>query len=646
MNSGATARDLRPDEVLLLKNADFSEREGAVALHPGFDLSLMSEPLPADLVQENVKILGVGILSYVQVWDGTTKVNRRKSLAIVQVNDNEGHFAYFKREFDHDDGVWSVWTPFDAPKIELDYGSSNASDRVRWMQLSDGAIRGAAGNETDEKPLWCGYVNRIAEDDNGFFRKYLGTTESDLDGVEGIFLGPTLPTVQAGILESSQIRRYGWNETLGGLRDVIGMVMIVPVIDGYQTLSQSELTAPSGYVLSRTFEAYPLYENEGVWWAYKYHLRVNWKSAGLHLSPRLTGFKVYLATKTRYPAGQYGAWQQVKEIDLQRGNLSATYIKRGTYGNDGVGYLQTQEDTGLYDGSYSYLNNLFVEIIVSEQQHIIERYPITNLEASQSEAWTKYRFDATGTQMQAGQEYVFEVRERWYAYDNDNADLMFIVTGYEEEIAPPPSYLPDPNSLLEGTYKFPRIDRNYRCQYEFEERHLAGNAYDPFTGAKWPLRTFYGDPKLTDYGGLDVLPNWFDVPGGADDDEIMGYCHAINRISVFTKYRIHQCAFDPILSIKPEVWSIGLVSTDTLKRYGRWWFFMGRSKRPKEKDWIIQPYVYDGINEPKAIGKITNEILAALKTDGVAPELMQAWINTITNQYQVAINQFSQAPTP
>lgn len=169
-------RDLPPESAMLLENADFSKFEGKICKCPGFDLHPLSFPLPIYL--DNV--LDLGVLNFTS--EGGSGIQR--ALLLVHIEDIDDVFKYYLREYDVLTKSFFPWQTGTGglPLQGLAAGDTTTPDVIIWQQLSDGAVRGAVGNDLSHKPIWLGYIQRELNK-NGFFALYNFTEKTDRKSV-------------------------------------------------------------------------------------------------------------------------------------------------------------------------------------------------------------------------------------------------------------------------------------------------------------------------------------------------------------------------------------------------------------------------------------------------------------------------------
>ncbi|RJQ87729.1 MAG: hypothetical protein C4519_00330 [Desulfobacteraceae bacterium] len=623
MVSSSDPLDVPPEAGLLVENADFSRKLGALCKRPGFDLHALAAGLPP----EAGVILSLAYLPYVKVWDdlGTTKINQHTGRLIVQVNGEHG-LDYYYREINLDTGAIGAWSLLQS---SLDCGTTRA-DRIRWV-LEPGVLRGVCGNWEDSYPVWMGYIDRAIADHNGYFHDFTyrgATVPADLRGYHDIFTSRVLPEAEAGM---KFIGKYLFGSA--GYKNMGLRYLLVPVFDGHQVATPNEIELiNSEWSTNITVDL-------GCNDVHRFvHLQIAtiWSQ-----NPRLTGFNVYeshsLETRQNVSTliDPYDDWKLARQIDLRIGNPNPVYQEWGRSeiypGQDS--HMNIQYTDYLENDCF---NDLWIEIIVSETHS--EFYRVTDTTSEDPSEYTYIHFTPDlNTQIQHLRDYSIRLYERWKQVGAGNffsIDLLMDGTGLSEQVAP--EWLPLPNQVNDPTYKYPKIGANYQHAIFFEEMLVAGNVF--FDGVKKPLDVMISLPINSDFAGHDLFPDTINLEPMADD-EIMGFAQSLNILGIFTKYRIFRYTFDdsgPRLLESP--FKIGLVAPDSLVTINGWHWFLGRHGPERSV------YRWDGIHPPEDMGaQIGDELKEMLAEDGVIPEHAIGWFDKRTQQYRLALNAYQYA---
>jgi len=617
----------------LVVNADFTREFGALHKCFGFDFHEIMDTMPQDMPP----ILSLGWMTYVQVWAGDLEVNKKMGRLIVQT---DGHpqgtvntLDYYYIEYDFEAGAWNDWEgPFSQENV---FGTTKA-DRIRWTPFNN-VMRGACGNESDSNPLWIGYVNRKKEDDNGYFHHYEWGDQYDADGFSDIEISQSLPITKIGL---THVDTYDNDASI--YHNIIINVIAVPVYDGHQICSLEQVAYPSGF--DAKFLRISSADEQRV--NFKIKCSVAWKDIGgiLQVSRRLTGVNIYVSEANFESIGetqgdfQFLNWKLIKYLDIREGNQLPIRGYNGIYTHPvgAFGYLKTT-DSGMVDDLY---NNLWV--CCRSTDSVVEYYKITDMYYDTGFMIFKLDMPSGSPYMLNNSEYQFFIMEKWDMGAINVYDCDIVLWGDEIDLEIIPSWLPDPNRLLDDTYDPPVISCNYKHSVEFEGRHFVGDIYHD--GEKKPLQARYSNPVNDPFAGHDLYPNYINVPSDKGD-KIMGFAKSIvaypdrakHVLTIFTERKLFRYIFDsgqPVL--QETTYHIGLMSNDSIETINGIHYFAGQKGKYRSI------YRYDGHREPKDIlsGRMRTEFETALLKDGVVSELILGWYDKLVDQYRFSVNAY------
>jgi hypothetical protein len=620
MVTAVDPRDVPAGYLTYAQNVDYAREYGTLRKSYGFDRHDVDQPLPENFPP----VLSMGWMTY------TNENDAKMGRLVVQTNGSSTGYIYntldwYFRDYDFDGDTWVDWNagvPNSLSQEDI-YGTTKA-DRIRWTSFHE-VMRGACGNESDSYPLWFGFIDRNADDNEGYFHNYTtvipeagdpATTTGDRDTFVGVATSQSIPNIKCGILQTTD--GFFGTDLSTYINEKV-RYLIVPILDGHQITSPNNITNYSS-------------------------LRVNWEDA--NKNPRLSGFNIYESRTVRNVASSEEAylppfpyWELIKYVDIRTGNDVPIYSDNGTFNSSG-NFFAFDGMQNRFDDNDAF-NGLWIHILykTTDGTNIDEWYKITDhgMEANDGRIY----FTPHGnTALVGATSYRIDVMEKW---DSDTTDSYYIelyVDG-NAAIQPAPDGLPDPNKLADSTYDYPEISCNYKRSILFEERHVVGNVY--FDGKKHPLMMRWSNPINDPFAGHDIFPNYVMIPS-TTDDEIMGFAQSLNVLSVFTKRKIFKYVFEngvPVLQETP--YSAGLVAPDSLVTInGIHWFF-------GQEGQILSIFRYDGIREPQDVGAGIRDQIEAWMVDEngltrphIQPHLTLGWRDYRTGQYRIALNTYSE----
>jgi hypothetical protein len=622
MVSAADLRDVPPEYASYLLNADLSREFGAIRKAPGFDRHDADNPLPDNFPP----VLSMGWFTYVDVWrTGTSEdpSNSRMGRLIVQCNGNpsgtELPFDFYYRDYSYDDDEWLAWQgPFTNEDI---YGAIKP-DRIRWS-VFPGVIRGACGAESDSDPLWMGYVNRNADDDNGYFHDYIDL--SDQHTFVGTYISESVPETTYGF--DGDPTYIHWQSPLNGYKDERIRILAVPVFDGHQV---SDIGKTNDYGSSQR-RALCVVANFPFGGDFKEAIKANFyvSLTDGYFPERLTGFNFYESIqKTGIGAegsegdAPFGAWKFSKHVDIRTGNDTPILRLRGVFSASSNNVIVF----GLRFADNAF-NNMFIDVDGT-------KYKITDTIDSDPDTEIQFTHSLDGT-------HDFTIEERWGTFAaGSNITMHMYFDGSTQVVGDVPSWLPDPNLLGNETFTiienqhYTPIICNYKHSILFEDRHIVGNVY--YDGVKHPLMMRWGYPTGDPLAGHDIFPFELIVPSH-QGDEIMGFAQTLNVLTIFTRENTFRYVFeDNIPKLQESPFNVGLYAPDSLATInGIHWFFGQRGP-------ILSVFTYDGIHEPQNVGEVIQpDILWELTKSGIQPGLAIGWYDKRTNDYNLALTRYT-----
>lgn len=632
MWSSALPRKTPDEYAQLIVNGSFIAKSGILSCSPGFDIHALAQGLPGGMN----RVISLGFMPFVRALS-------KMGLLIAQIwiDDPDYGIRWYSREinFQFDPAIWGNWVAH----YVLGYGETVAN-RIRWQILSDRAMRGACGNEADNIPIWCGYINRNSGDDHGYIHIYYTAggygLNGDIDSYTELLEGETIPVYESvgfSALDGTNTF-YVSGQGLGAYSEETIILIAVPIIDGYQSLSPYRIDSSPGYLRSLRLR---WDSTNGA--ILKTKFAIQWTPyAAPYQKYRLTGFYIYQSECQTLPNTPelFGAWKLVRHIDIRDGVSEPIYSGRGHL----EGIAGNTRNVFILRGNWPDIDDLLVgfvlEIMIptTTGDLVSERYIITSCASLPDGTYWLIFLVAQGSLLLNEGDYDVSIYEKWVYSDpvnpGENIYKIPLILKNEPNEYNAPAWMPNPNQIGNAGYSAPEVRYNYVRQIEFQDRHIVGDIYDFFLSTKFPLRVAYTEPKLTPHAGLDIFQNIFDL-SGRDDDVVRGFTHSLNMLSIFTKYRIFKAAFEPILTLRESPYPVGLAAPDSLCSIGLNHWFLGQSGTAKTV------YKYDGIHQPVDIGyRLAAELDAALSAIGCVPELSQGWYDKDENQYRLAVKTF------
>jgi hypothetical protein len=630
MISQANPRLLPDGFAMQVENADFSRKLGMLMKDYGFDLHEIGTTVPALMAD----VLSIGWMTYVKVWgDDGTKINAKMGRLYAQVDYGTTPgvllLGYYWIEYDFAAASWGAWSTL---QTDLDYGTT-IPDRIRWTPFQPNVMRGATGVTADSKPIWVGYVNRKASDNNGLFKDYTfdtvaHPTTGDRVSVTDVYMGDGTPNTKCGVVQISNV----YDDTANFSNEKI-QIIVVPEYDGHQVTSTEQVDDFSASILYRETVSFNTLEKRAL----RINVNINFiDDNGEFPNPRVTALNIFVSRCPNTTFDVWTPWDWVYRVDLQTGTLGSFGRHNGMYNQGSPAVLISNWGAPLIEWP-DMLKNLWVSI--RRESNIRELYRVSDVVMVSNPNQALIYFTASShTGLHQDSYYDYDLIGKWYTDNNQDFTCGIILNGTEIPQEEAPAWLPDPAKLFDLDYRIPVVSCNYRYSIEFQGMHVVGNVYHD---GEWkPLQMRISNPKNHPLAGFDIFPDEQNIPSDAGD-EIMGFGVAGDVLSVFTKKKLFRYTFDG--GITPRLvelpWSVGLVSGDSLKEIGAVYWFLGQYMVNRKITYSI--FRYDGLHEPENVGdKISGELLAALIADGCIPELAQAWLDELNQQYRVAINSF------
>lgn len=536
------------------------------------------------------QIIALGSMVYNKVWDGSTEVNEKWELMVVQVADEHGLSWYeWHRKVDTDtwfisDKYYCGWDsnydPYWQTGIEGQFGVT-ATGRGRFLarnnslRMAGGAFKNVFG-VCDSYPFLWRYVDRGVPPDkgDGYFRNHDSASVTFLKDGEyqsGIVRGRCMPnyTPQLDMVQSNaitgtyyflceKIQAAYYSEKTWSLQ-----YQIAAIYDGYQV---APLKSESLKITVDKNASSPAN------WACKLTITVP-ETVGEGFPARLSGFKLYRSIRDAETSVPYSTYKEIANVDIQNG-VEKVFTGTGRY-FDATGDPLVNSHVIVCDLSVtdepsldaSIFKDLYIKIWTGETTY--KEYPVTlswrydvHWSGMTSAGWCHLIgfTPETGHGLVGDKAYHYEINSRWKKVST-NYELNFV--DFNNEISPAPAYIL-PDKELED---LPVVTPHYTAITSLKDMVFTWGVI--VDGVEYPNRLYYGYPANHQFAGEDILQRYLDPPmdGG---DKIVGCFNYSDYLIVFTQRKAirYLMTDDSVGEMVSEwYWDFGVESIDSVHEF-------------------------------------------------------------------------------